>query len=264
MTGELAEPQRWPANRWYAWTAFVLAIQFGLILWLGKPQPVAPRRSADLAPLLQLTGPDAAKALTLNDPTLFALPHLESFSGSAWLTIPLQEFRPYVWPEPPRFLSLMKEKLGSDFESFIVTNQTEGLPTIAQPELTLKLPSVEESPSLPDRSRLRLVGALDARRLLVSPELPSWPSAEILTNSVVQVLVDLDGKPVSATLLAKSGSAEADQQAVREARHARFEPLSLGDPTNPLAGLAWGQLIFEWHTLPLPDTNSPAQSVPGK
>lgn len=70
MTAELAEPQRWRANRWYAWIALVLATQFGLIFWLGKPQQVIPRRPDDLAPLLQLTGPDAAKALTLNDPTL--------------------------------------------------------------------------------------------------------------------------------------------------------------------------------------------------
>lgn len=158
----------------------------------------------------------------------------------------------------------MKEKLGVDFENFIATNQPQGLPTIAQPELTLKLPAVEESSPLPDRSRLHLEGALAGRRLLVSPELPSWPSAEILTNSVVQVLVDLDGNPYTATLLAKSGSAEADQHAVREARHARFEPLSLADPAKPLAGLAWGQLIFEWHTLALPATNSTAESLPAK
>jgi hypothetical protein len=264
MIQEGAEPQRWPANRWYGLIALVLAAQFVFIFWLGKPQPVVHRPPADLAPLLQLTGTGAVQVLAFNDPTLFALPHQESFSGSAWLTIPLQEFAPFVWSEPPRFLSLAKDELAADFESFMTTNQPEGLPAVEQPELTLKLPEVEESPSLPDRSRLRLTGALAGRRLLVSPTLPSWPSADILTNSVVQMLVDTDGKPVSATLLSKSGFSEADQHAVREAYRARFEPLNPGDPNNPLAGLTWGQLIFEWHTLPLPATNSPPESSSAK
>jgi TonB family protein len=262
MIQEVAEPQRWPASRWYGLIALVLATQFGLIFWLGKSRPVVTSPPADLAPLLQLAGPGAIQVLALNDPTLFALPHHESFSGPAWMTI--QEFRPSVWSEPPRFLSLVRDQLGADFQSFMTTNQPDGLPGIEQPELTLKLPEVEESPFLPDRSRLRLAGALAGRRLLVSPTLKSWPSADILTNSVVQILVDTDGKPVSATLLSKSGFTEADQHAVREAHRARFEPLNPGDPTNPLAGLTWGQLIFEWHTLPLPATNSPAESPQAK
>jgi hypothetical protein len=210
-----------------------------------------------------LTRPDAAKAFALSDPTLFALPHQENFSGPAWLIIPVQEFRPVVF-EPSPLLALAKDDLAAGFQRFMVTNQVDRLPAIAEPELTLKIPIVEESVSLLAHSMLRLTGALAGRRLLAPPALPSWASADLLTNSVVQVLVGPDGRPVSPTLLAKSLSPEADQYAIREARNIRFEPLDLQDPTDPLAGLTWGQLIFEWRTLPLPATNSPVEVPPIK
>jgi hypothetical protein len=102
---------------------------------------------------------------------------------------------------------------------------------------------------------------LAERRLLASPDLPPWPSREVLTNSVVTLWVDANGQPVSAPTLFPpgSGSADADQCALQEARRARFEPLNTADPTDPMAGLTWGQLIFEWRTLPLPATNNAAE-----
>ena len=86
----------------------------------------------------------------------------------------------------------------------------------------------------------------------------------MLTNSVVTLWVSASGRPASAaTLLAGSGSVDADQRALQEARQARFERLNVADPTDPMAGLAWGQLIFEWRTLPLPATNnSPEPNLP--
>jgi hypothetical protein len=242
----------------------VLVVQFGLIFWLGKPQPIPPQFT-DLAPSLQLVGPDANQVLGLTDPTLFALPHREGFSGAAWLSMPVQQFQPYLWSEPSRWLALAQDRLGADFESAMATNQLNALPVYAQPDLELKRPSVTESLSFPTRSTLRLMGDLARRRLLVRPTLPSWPSADILTNTVVQVLVAADGKPVSATILdKKSGSLAADQQALRDALNARFEPLDVTDPANPLAGLSLGQMVFEWHTLPLPATNNEVAPAPPK
>jgi hypothetical protein len=199
--------------------------------------------------------------LALSDPTLFALPHQVGFSGSAWLTIPAQEFHPFVWSEPNHWFNLAPNDLGSDFREFMSTNQPDILPIITQPDLQFKIPQVAESNPFPTQSTLRVTGGLADRRLLVTPALPSWPNSEILTNSVVQLLVGADGKPVSIPILLKPpgvGANEADLHALREARKARFEPLSVNDLTNPLAGLTWGLLVFEWHTLPLPDTNSPA------
>jgi len=69
--------------------------------------------------------------------------------------------------------------------------------------------------------------------------------------------------PRSVTLLSGSGSPEADQHALQQAKTARFEPLSrnpAGPTPDPATQLSWGRLIFLWHTLPLPPTNTPAAS----
>jgi len=93
--------------------------------------------------------------------------------------------------------------------------------------------------------------------------LPSWPGADLLTNSVVQVLADAAGKVVSHKLLRlESGSKDqqdADQWALKQARAARFTPLPPSEDTaaNPLRQLSRGALVFEWHTVPRSATNAP-------
>jgi hypothetical protein len=307
MISEAIEPQRWPASRWWTLIGLVLAAQFGLIFWLGKPH-VAARPPADSAPSLELSGPGAAtvvaltdpsllaslrregffgssgagatgvsdpadpsskgaaQLLALTDPTLLALPHREGFSGAAWLFFSPQHLDSAEWSQAQRWLELGEGQFGSEFKDFMATNQFEALPSLQEQEVDLKFPAFEQPELLPVRSRLWLAGGLAERRLLVSPDLPPWPSREVLTNSVVTLWVDANGLPVSApTLLPPgSGSADADQRALQEARQARFEPLRIFDPTDLMAGLAWGQLIFEWRTLPLPATNNAAEPNPPK
>jgi hypothetical protein len=114
----------------------------------------------------------------------------------------------------------------------------------------------------PEQSTVRLTGELAGRRLLKSIALPSWQSVELLTNSRVQLVVDAEGNTQSVALLYPgSGSNEADSNALWQAISARFEPLSghnLDAAPDPLSGLSWGQMIFDWHTLPMTSTNSPA------
>jgi hypothetical protein len=196
--------------------------------------------------------------LAFADPTLFALPHHEGFSGLAWLTITEPDVHPLLWDEAPRFLPLDPASLGEAFRNYMSTNQPGSLPEMTQPELKFKIPEVLPSRPLVTASTLRLSGELASRRLLVAPKLRPWPSTEILSNSVVQVLVGADGRPISATLLRPPGSAltEADQYALRSATTVRFESINGADPLNPLAAIALGQMIFEWQTVPQP-TNSP-------
>jgi TonB family protein len=264
MIADLAEPQRWKASRWWAIIGLVFITQLGLIYWLGKPNhSLVVRNNQSLA--FQLTspnaGPEALEALALSDPTLFALPHREGFSGQAWLTIRAQESPPFVWPDVPYSLAPIQDLLGTDFQQFMATNQQDNLPSFAQPELLLKQPEVVATRPFQTESTLRLAGVLAGQHLLSLPVLPSWRSPEILTNSVVQLMIGADGKPLSCTLLKSSGSAEVDQYALREARRASIPPLPFNNPTNPLAALAWGQLVFEWHTLPLASTNTVVEPV---
>lgn len=114
---------------------------------------------------------------------------------------------------------------------------------------------------LPQKSSLRIEGGLAGRRLLTALDLPAWPARtnsaaelDMLTNSVIQAVVDSEGKPVSVTLLIPSGSGlqAADEYALAQARNFRFEPLpqadGQSDAPHSLAGLTWGTLIFEWCT----------------
>ncbi|HTL17282.1 MAG TPA: hypothetical protein VL793_08595 [Patescibacteria group bacterium] len=262
MTIEVADPQRWPARRWWIVIAIVFGTQLILILWLGRPERFR-GRAKELVPQLEVVGPEAAGALAMSDPTLFALPHQQGFSGLAWLNV---EYHPSSPRESAQLLPLDQQQLGYDFRNFMTTNHENGLPVIAQAEFEFRTPALVVSPAFPTQSTLRLTGALSSRRLATVPALPSWPSADILSNSVVQVLVAASGETLSATLLqpAGSGSSEADQQALREARRARFDRVDTPDPLNPLAGVALGQMVFQWHTVPLTATNSAAQAANAK
>jgi hypothetical protein len=262
MTQTMADGQNWSNSRWWWMIVLVFASQLFLIFWLGRPHKSIPAAN-DPAPQLGMVGPDAAQVFALRDPTLFALPHSEGFSGPAWLTVPRQVLELPELSEAPEWLALVQNKLGVSFKGFSNTNIAGELPVFAQSDLQLKQPVVAPDPdAFPTQSLFRLTGDLAKRRLLTPLTLTNWPSAEILTNTVVQILVGADGRLVSAPTLLKprGGPNEADLYALREARKARFEPVTVQDPLNPEAGLAWGQFVFEWHTVPLPLTNSPAET----
>jgi len=125
----------------------------------------------------------------------------------------------------------------------------------------LRLPEPLQLTAARQHSALRVEGDLARRRLLAPLELPSWPHPDLLTNTVVQLLVNADGEPVSLTFLSGCGYSPADQYALDQARAARFQSLSGSGPqrlASPMAHLTWGTMIFEWNTLPITATNAPA------
>lgn len=250
MNSAVIEPRAWsPARRWL-WILLVFAAHLGLIFALGNRQPVRPRPPAP-APSLSLA-PDASEWLALNDPTLFALPHRQGFAGAAWLKIHTNEILPFRWTEPPRLLPLPVADLGMTFAQFMRTNVFVSRQFESKPVPDLPLPvALEFAVAPPASSTLRVAGDLVDRRLLNPPQLQTWPALDLLTNTVVRVLVRAEGNVFSHTLLATSGSKPADQRALDVSRAARFEPLRGASPA-----LTVGALIFEWHTEPL--TNPPA------
>lgn len=251
LNPEPVEPRSWSRPRWWSMLAIVLCGQLGLIFWLGARGPVTAARAARV-PTLRLAGPAFDELVGLTDPTLFALPHQEGFAGPAWLTVHKIAAEPFVWSEPSRWLMLQVEELGATFRTYIATNEFN--PPQALSGLTPESAFATQAASLdlPQQSVLHLTGDLAALPLVSALRLTSWTNSEILTNSVVQVLVGTDGRPVSVTLLAGSGSKEADQAALQQALRARFQPgkRAPGPAAGAKRGLAWGQMIFEWHTLP--------------
>jgi hypothetical protein len=183
---------------------------------------------------------------------------LDGFSGAAWLRFPTIDFQPSERVDTTHALALDTQSLTATFSQFLATNVITP-PIIADRPLP-PIPRFEPNFQVerpPTQTLARIEGALDARPLITSVELKSWPSAEILSNTVVQAAVDALGFTFSATLLSSSGSTNADQHALAQAYNARFRPARAGTGAtyDPARSLTWGRWIFQWHTLPLPATN---------
>jgi len=260
MISAAVEPRPWPRRRWWIAIGLAFAVQLGLIFWLSDPTPVS-RRLPAASPALRVASPASVELLALEDPTLFVLPHQHGFSGQAWLSIPPSPPRFFNWSEEPYWLPFSLQPPGTALNRVIELDNLNAPSTLARPEPEPTLPESQPLAAGPAQSRLWLEGDLAGRRLLRPIEMPPQPYKDLLTNSVVQVVVNSQGWPASVpVLLSSSGYRDADDYALQQTRIARFESLSLSGPgatPNPLAHLSWGRLVFAWHTAPLPPTNAP-------
>lgn len=250
------KPARLRLGLWIA-AAVVFAAQVGLLFWLGNPPAITPLPPA-ASPRIHLSAKSSEELLALQDPTLFILPHRENFSGAGWLREPRLDFTSTNWTEPARPLPLRPQQLGETFTAYMQTN----LPPQFQPKLASELDmfAADRTPKQPisTPSALRIEGDLVKLRLLTPFHLPSQTDSNLLSNTIVQVVVDAQGRPFSEILLASSGNGTADQMALTNfAKGVRFAPAqeaALG--TVPADKMTVGKLIFEWQTVPPPDTNT--------
>jgi TonB family protein len=256
MTSAPTETQTWSRQRWWSAIALVLAIQTLLVFLLENRSPAVPRKAAAV-PMIRLQESVSLEPLAVSDPTLFVLPHREGFSGEAWLNkIPSFPYHPADWNPPLRWLALSADTLGANFKEFITANASPPFQTLATIEPARNIPNLFPMDTTPAQSTLRIEGDFAKRRMLSTPKLQAWPNAELLTNSVVQLLVDAQGRTISAVLLHKSGSNEADASAMEIAKAAQFEPVKSGGSIPTTTDV---RLTFEWQTLPIPATNAPAE-----
>jgi len=257
----------WSPRRLTCTIAGVLLAQVALVLWLGQRERPLPQRSTFRTAISLVVDKASAtqfeQATALDDPTLLALPGLNGFSGPAWLRFEPLNYQPTESTEPPHWLALDDKSLGATLSQFLEAN---GIPPsrVADkplPPLQRYEPNYPNEP-VPQSSQWRVEGGLATRRLLAPLELKSWPHSEILSNTVVQAVVDADGYTISPTLLSASGLAEADVYALKLTTGARWEPLPrAGGAEAGLDSLTWGKLVFQWHTLPLPATNLSATKL---
>ena len=244
----------WPCRRWLTLILLVFAAQVGLVFALGERHFAPPRVVANVPKLALADNSD--ELLALNDPTLFALPHAGDFVSAACLQTPVTPPPLFHWAETPGELPLDAENLGAVFSRFMQTNRF-AMPTgNFKPEPKLSEPVLPLQPVFADASTLQIEGGLARRKLLTRENLPSWPRPDVIAPSKVQVLVNAAGDVVSAVLMPPDNRAEAaaqydaaDANALALARAARFAPAP---------GLTDGQMIFDWHTVAPPATNSPA------
>jgi hypothetical protein len=256
MTPAPAESPVWPRHRWWLLTALIFAGQVGMIFWLAARPAPAPSATAAGPEVYVLRDGIPVPPGVIN-PTLLALPDTKGFSGTVWLRIPTLDYQLAEWQEPPRFLAPKPDELAGDLGRLV---QAGLRPAVELPALR------EPRPASPDyyapefvspETTISLAGDLGNRTLLSTFQTNSWPSATLLSNSAVQIAVDVWGRVVSPPVLAaKSGSPAADADALAQAGNARFEPLRHADSLPP--GLTRGRIVFDWQTVPPPSTNAPA------
>lgn len=259
MNTATPEPARWSQRTWWCVGLGLFGVQLLLLFRFGARERM-PSRPVSHVPHLGFAL--RSELLALQDPTLFAQGHPQGFSGGSWMRIFVPEHDRPEWTEPPRWLTLDAQRLGGTLRGFVQTNRPLTVGLVAKPAPPLASPEVPSSvPATARPSMLRIEGVLAARRLLREPNLGAWEHPDLLTNSVVRVLVDAAGAVVSPVLLVSSGKPEADAAALALARSAQFEPLPRAEGTPPdKTTLSSGRLIFGWQTLP----QSPADASPAK
>lgn len=258
-------------QRWGAAVALLVGVQAALLQWgvrqSGQPRPI-PTVESDVA--LAVERDDIARPAWqhLPSPVLFALPTAEGFSGEAWLRHRPPAVRETLAEPSPSWLEVPAQET---WESLAILQESVQTPAARVADLPVQwrdnFPA--DSPAS-RRSTLQVLGPLGSRALLQPPELPSWPSSDVMADSQVQLLVDADGFVQSAVGVEEEGavgasvfgavtrSAEADHFAVEIARSLRFSPLPRNAPEGVLGesgGASIGRVVFRWHAVPAVSTN---------
>ncbi|MCS7091666.1 MAG: energy transducer TonB [Verrucomicrobiota bacterium] len=243
---------RWSWKHWGAVYGSLLALHVFGLWWYGS-HSVPPRRMLEQAPFWQEAHPFLTASWPWLDPTLFVHGHPESFSGPAWMVAPRVEYRPGLALGPPHFLD---PPVGGIMERYAaVVRESEWMPSPlslrAQPEPLVRT-ALAQKPVVTRSSRMVLAGWPQGISLRAHvPPLPAWSAPDMLTNSVVRVLIRPPGRVLSATLLISSGFEPADQKALELARELEFEvPAGLWNQKDAQNGLIAGSVIYEWQSLP--------------
>lgn len=255
-------PAVWTRRRLW-WTGVVILVaQVGLIAWFSEPEPLA-RRNRPVPAYAHLildetTQARLARDLATLDPTLFALPHAQNFSGSAWLNLPKMKHDLADWPDTSPLLAwepVSLSAVGAQERTFQVA-----YPAIAdKPEPRWFETAVPPEP-LSTGTWAHLEGDLGLRPALFMPEFQVWPYNDLIPSTGVRIWVDAEGLVRQAELGTECGIPEADRYALREAKRIRLEPLSPSARSPDPNRLTAGALVVHWGTAPVAGTNQPRLS----
>jgi TonB family protein len=227
--------------------ALAFVVQLTLVFLLGAKKNAAPR-AVNNVPVFQLAG-NGSELVWLTDPTLFVLPQPEDFAAAGWPPPPAVTNLLFRYTEAPSFLaSPAVSSLGAAFKTFMRTNQVAPFQPGFKPEPQLFMPEMAIESLLPQISTWHLAGEIAGRQILNTFSAPTLAVNDVIAPSRVQLLVDTDGTVASAVLLESSGYDAADQQALELARTLRFAPADR---------LMFGEIDFNWHTVPVTTTNAP-------
>ena len=187
----------------------------------------------------------------LPDPVVFARVVPQGFSGPLWTSAQvIDSSKGIPVHRGLRTSTMFPASLRPKLDDFALTapreSGTRPTATWVTPEpspRTLRAPQAFGA----GQSILRLGEGLIGWQAELNEVLPAWTNAQLLASTGVQVLVNPQGRVLSAALEPPgSGLPAADQVALRLVRQARF--LSpLGQPMS--SPLHWGRVEFVWHTV---------------
>ncbi|MCX8157200.1 MAG: TonB family protein [Verrucomicrobiae bacterium] len=251
MSGSPASAPMLRRPLWF-WVGLSFIAHLAVIWLLGeRPSPPPAGEEAFRTALAENLAAWAARLPDYDDPQIFALPSLRGFSGAGWLRAAPVRHEFHEWSDEQRWLPLPVEQLGSTFAQYVrvLTEPAPPLPRKAEPAL---LPLVADVAFdwAPARSRVRLEEKLSRRLAGALPEPPVLAHKEVLRPSVVELVIDEEGRVFTAAILGESGLPAADEAALELARQLQFQPA-------PGGGLLRGRLTVDWHVQPL------TQPLPG-
>lgn len=244
----------WSRTRWILWVGLAFLFQLSFIHVLSLPRAVRPRVDpASTLMVPRMVEPTFGVLTELRNPTLLSLGDAHGFQ-SIWMIVTPPPPIDASSKEEPAWLEVNRDRLGEGFRSFAQRQRAplHGLVYKPAPQPSALDASMTVSP-VRSASTFRVEAALSGREILEPPRLRSWPAADVLASSRVQITVDALGRVVSALLLAPgSGLAEADRFAVEQSYRLRFAP-TRGPGRDEVAV---GRVVYDWHLLP--QTNGPA------
>jgi hypothetical protein len=256
MTAASAESRTWSPLKWGVIICCILVLQTGFFFWFTSPPGLAPYVRA---PGLSIRMPDGQPADLPGaiSPLVLVRPDAHGFSGPAWLQIPPVTYDPQQSNPPPFRLPLQTAGLGEIVTTALSGSRSSPFEAATRPGPRFDEVNYTPAPdpaTLP--STLTVEGELAGRPLLVEPVLKFQPADAILSNTVVYVMVDADGRVFAPPVLApkdpkdSAGTAtSADADALAAAADLLFRPLARvsGQPR-----LTPGRLVFHWQTVPKP------------
>jgi TonB family protein len=250
MSGSTVEPIEWTTRKRVLSITAAFAIQILLILWVSAQGPLHPRK-AQAGTTIQLAAEARSDLLSLRDPTLFPLAHPNGISGRAWLTVAPHSFQPEESATAPQWLGMTLQPAGESLREFVGRHLTLAwIPAERTPPTFGREGGVPVT-ATPTTSTIRVEGVLTLCEPAGLAPSQSWPSSDILAPSVVRVLIDELGNPITVVLVSSCGVKAADHRAIEIARTTHF---------SPAKALATGRLVFQWHTLPMPGAETGVMS----
>ncbi len=225
--------------RWWGSVTLVFATQLGLIFLLSDRSPCAPARPPFRLRLTCWT-PARKTSWPSRTPPSLPCPTSRGFPGRPG-SIHAAGFSPGRPAGPAALAALQPAVLGRTFQQLLALRLNADRPSPRPPLPELFRPALPAQRLGPAESELVVAGELAGQGPLAAIPLPPQPHADLLTNTVVSVVVDGLGQPVTTTLLAGSGRTEADRRALDHARQFRFRPLDPGlTPLEARNRLRWG------------------------